>query len=758
MKASLRLITLCVTLATLTTACGDDASEAQNNTPTPTNNSTDNNSTDNNSTDNNSTDNNSTDNNSTDNNSTDNNSTGGTIEPPEEPAVIELLAEIEEGTSWSDVPQEIKEGMESRADAYLERYRERWGREGITQIAQTVIDSPTPEIEANVDNFLTARYGVTLSQITQPTLVEILQKYYAATYASWRVMVYNYVLVNGLDAPQPLDWDGVSEFDDHRIPDAQVMGEQEAYASELASELAKLGVMDLTQVEANVVRDLNVHLEQLIRSTVTIQYGGDMQRTAYNGAYWSWDIMWTRDASGGGAYDTDEAMIEALNAYQAANLRGLKWHNVGSQLALVEDSLPVLLYSADIEGFIGDPAQSEGAQQWILLNEWFAERAAAHPDADKACTIYTASDREKIWRGFVADGLVDGPPTLAAYQMTFEQYKTSLTDMFRSEIKVLVSDLLGAGTETNLDEAQVTAIHEALDDVDEYASLLDAAYAAIDAQSGSSTASDRVRAQLGAFETVGGYEDAEEVSPEDEAKIQAMWTQVRDFIIARYGGRRLDMEQALPQSVTVSNSNGSYATTDGETVSVVIGVGLERTLVNHYSTMIHEAQHAINFNLDTSTVRGAFVEGAALYTEELVLPKFLNEIYADDPIKARLAVFNELNGKAWSLGVTDATLRTLLRESCDEGEPNTIELVTSLLSDVYHIAPDRLQYGAVRAHLGTQYLTYLYGNVAYSDLLQWMRSESGIDELDPYHLLSCKMMSFDRTPEAVSDLQECLGQ
>ena len=148
---------------------------------------------------------------------------------------------------------------------------------------------------------------------------------------------------------------------------------------------------------------------------------------------------------------------------RSARFTPLKWLDVGTFASALNLSLCNGTDDDDVRKYVGDPATNDVAKGIILLKRWWIERLSANPDAQqKKCSVYSAQDRAQIWEAFSADQLFDedGASSMDDLRARLRNYRD------HSQSLILASSCLGS----------------------------------VDRQTGSPSASCRVRFRLGDFQ------------------------------------------------------------------------------------------------------------------------------------------------------------------------------------------------------------------------------------------------------------------
>jgi len=105
---------------------------------------------------------------------------------------------------------------------------------------------------------------------------------------------------------------------------------------------------------------------------------------------------------------------------------------------------------------------------------------------------------------------------------------------------------------------------------------------------------------------------------------------------------------------------------------------------------------------------------------------------------------------------TDATLSIFLRESCGEGERDSIAYAENVVKNYGYNDPAVLRLRSRRAHSSSQYLQYDYGLAMYTDLLSFQDGIGSTARVDAYLLQACGMPNPKKLSSSVDDLRACI--
>ncbi len=274
---------------------------------------------------------------------------------------------------------------------------------------------------------------------------------------------------------------------------------------------------------------------------------------------------------------------------------------------------------------------------------------------------------------------------------------------------------------------------------------------ALDEVTGNEAASGKVQQTLDKQPKVGGdYAADAPVRDADRTQILEMWNKIRAFIKREYSGYRVDIASLIPVEPIIITKGQNQNTLGGE---VTLALGSSLNLASFSSTFMHEIKHAIDQN-SHAAVEGAAWEGAATSIERQVWPIFIEEAMASQAALLPIARLKTEIDNVRFTATTDATLKIFLRESCDDGEPDTIAYARQIVQGYGYNEDDILELRSRRAHSSTQYLQYDYGLAMYTDLISYLQNGVGPEpRIDAYLLQACGLPSARKDKPTVDDLK-----
>jgi hypothetical protein len=232
-----------------------------------------------------------------------------------------------------------------------------------------------------------------------------------------------------------------------------------------------------------------------------------------------------------------------------------------------------------------------------------------------------------------------------------------------------------------------------------------------------------------------------------------VWANVRAGLVARgsTGTRVHPLDDHLPAEVTVDTEVSIRTQPPGE---IFVGLGLYTNEAQLYVTLTHEALHALDYSAGLDPT-GSAIEGAATLTAH----PLSREILAEFAPAARAPFYNLITatGDARRYGISDASVAVLTTD-CPAGEDSAV-LATSIAASWGASASAQAE-APLRAHWGTQFLSYLGGQYEYQKIVEYFEEqiEPGVDNgLDPFDLHSCGLVTPPLTPEIAAELELCLG-
>lgn len=666
-------------------------------------------------------------------------------------SISHWIARVPPGTAWSDVPAEVRRALEQHARAYFQELRGAWGTEALARKERKLLEAPTPEATANFDRVLQFLMSSEIDEGFVPSRAlqsAVLSKQLTRLYLVY-VAERRHLLP--IANPEFKDWDG-SEVREFVVHDERLIGEQKAYAADVESELRRIPEVELNPVERAIREKALFFARQLKRGATGFNAGGDDPRQAGTSAGWLYDYVTlytgrtiTRD---------DESFLRALNAH---TFQELLYVNRGT----------VDTFAWDFDSYVDqgllsesglDPKSNATGRDYLALVGWWKDRVLDHPDATRACTVYTPEMRARIWDAFTADNMAnaDGQETMESYAATYQATVTERLGRMHALAVDAVEASFPAGSPV-LSAAQKERVIAAIRAEARPAAILETTYAALDRATGGRAARAALEADFGKLRSIGGdYAEGETPRPGDVATVDAMWREVKAYLARHYGGLRVDIAALAPAGVRVTTGDNSFASpADG---SITIGLGRPWLTASLYSTILHEAKHAID-GKSKAPVIGAAWEGGGLAVEELVWPRFIEEVMASEAsLLPHYLLGTEIDNVRLT-ATTDATLKVFLRDSCGEGAPDTIAFAKQIVQGYGYDDEATLLLRARRAHMGAQYLSYDYGNVIVRDQARWLQENVGGDVVvDPFLLQACGIPRTDKTPGVLAALRSCLGR
>ena len=353
------------------------------------------------------------------------------------------------------------------------------------------------------------------------------------------------------------------------------------------------------------------------------------------------------------------------------------------------------------EAWLRDQGMSPNLIKAVLkLGNLYKTRVLAHSNKDKRCTLYSMEQRSKNWDAFTASQLsnADESETLEGYAVSYaavaQQRLSAMKDLAKSTLERLfprsASDLSEKEREIVL--AQVVAETRP-------AGILSTLYSALDAATGTTAASNKLRSQVEDQVMVGGYASGEPLRPEDQAVVLEMWDKIRTYLQREYSGYVVDIALLIPSAPTV--------TTTGETCFAAAGtvsIGLEKS-VEQSQPVFHVAprgQTRDRSELACGCGGGRRRARRRALSDRCGRSSLSKRWQANEELSvARLVT--EIDNVRFT-ATTDATLRIFMRGSCAANEPDTIDYAKQVVAGYGYTDPDILALRSKRAHASTQYI------------------------------------------------------
>jgi hypothetical protein len=661
---------------------------------------------------------------------------GGTLVAVSAPLDIQaLLSQVSDGASWQDLSPGLREEFERHAADLLRKDRMSWGRPGLAEKERILAEQPTQAMRDNIDRVLSVEYASLLPNgfalerdVKNPALRRLLIRLYLVSADRRQYLLF--------DHPDFRAWDGnpIREF---HLLDHQHVATMAAYTSDLETQLRMIPDAELDETEKAL----------RAKSYFITRAGKHFHRppVGISGSFaFATTYAWPPERR---PYAEDKALLDAYNASMFAEFQEV---NRGTLESFVLD------YDKEFnETWLKNQGMAPDLIKAVLkLGNLYRTRVLAHPDRDKRCTLYSAEDRSDNWDAFTASQLAnaDGSETMEGYAASYaalaQQRLAGMQDLARSTL-----DRLFPLNSSDLGEAQRATVLAQVSAATRPAGMLETLYAALDSATGTTTASDKLRAAVRDQTMVGGYATGEILRPDDQATVLEMWEKVRAYIQREYSGYLVDIASLLPRTPTITTTGDTCFASAG-----VVSIGLKNAWnkASLYSMVLHEAKHAIDQN-SHAPVEGAAREGAATSIERQVWPLFIEEAMASEAAKLPLArLITEIDNVRFT-ATTDATLKIFLRDSCAPDQPDTIDYAKQVVAGYGYTDPAVLALRSKRAHASTQYLEYDYGLAIYAGLLNYL--QAGVGEsprVDAYLLQACGMPSPAKDHAAIDRLTACV--
>jgi len=674
--------------------------------------------------------------------------------------VQEVLRDLPVTTRWVDLPISTRERLRELAEDRMEAFRSRWGGAAIEGKLKILLECPTPEMTSAMDEFYRVSYRsvlpetFTLKSVKNRDFARVLVEAYLGAYAIGRA---------GLTYPNAelpnRDWDGKSLFDSLLLPDRQTYEDWMRYFSRIASSVRKIDEASLTDVEKRL-------RQQVLFRARAGAVGALYTACELVSADGSILMAYKADKGRPVIFGSDDEVLREVNALYLPNT-AMKWMDRGTTKSAIAFSWCNGWSDEDIETYVGPIASSEVAKGIKLLKAWWIERLSSDPASDAKCTVYSADDRANIWEAFSADQQFnnDGSTTMETYRAQIVANAAGKRDRYRRMARLALDELFPNGSV--LSAAQRERVNAEIEQEAAFGLLLTKVAEFLDTAQGTKdgpaarTWRDAVQRNV---KRLGGYDAHEAIRPEDEAAIRAMFEQVKAWISNRYKGYPVDVAGVFPlfqfRVTTLNNSSTSMATGN-----ISFGIGTRRSLMEHYSLLLHETRHAVTGAWranapDKSKVRqdeGAVIEGSGVAVEELLLETFMRETLDDDLAVALYSLDYGIRD-ARLVGTTDATLQRYFRAGCsDPAEPDTVEFTKSI-ANRYGLTGVLGDNVALRPHAGTQYFQYISGGLQVLEDIAFLQNQIGpnIVPLDPFVLFACNLNNPMRNPDYVSTLKACV--
>lgn len=651
------------------------------------------------------------------------------------PPLEALLSQVPPDATWQTLSDLQRRQFERHATLVLENDRREWGRAGLAEKERVLLAQPTQAMRENINRVLAVTFsselpgGFSLQRdVVNADLANALVGVYLVKMSERGYLLYNH--------PDYRGWNG------ERLTELPILDDVErkdlaGYATTIDSRLRSLDEGRLTPNERAV------RAKALFTTRATKHLSNPPV-----GPSGSFDLAgmykWPPERR---PFAEDHALLQAYNASMFAKFQEVNRGTLGSfmynyeaefdQKVLEDYGLPPALVTAVLK-----------------LGTLYRTRTFAHPDHDHRCTLYSPEQRAAAWDAFTADQIsnADGQESMESYAETFFRLAQDRVPAMRELAIDVVNRTFPRGSRM-LTEAQRKMVLEQIMAETRPAAMLDAIYVALDKATGSSRASEALKATARDQPMVGGYAAGAPLRAKDKETIDAMWEKVRDYVVQHYSGYDVDLAPLIPASPKISTVSESTFALGGE-----VNIGLKKAWnkASLYSTLLHEMKHAIDQNSHRA-VEGAALEGAATSVERQVWPRFILIAMADEAERLPLALLITGIDNVRFTATTDATLKLYLRKSCDDDEPDTVDYVKQIVASYGYTDPDVLLLRSKRAHNATQYLEYEYGLISYTDTMAFLeRAVGGGVNVDAFLLQACGLSSARKAKTHVDKLASCV--
>ncbi len=667
-------------------------------------------------------------------------------------SVLELFESIAPDTKWADLPVATRAQLERVVKERLGAFEKAWGAQGLRAKQHVLRESPTPEMIQAFNEFIVAGFPNQVGPdfkaseaITNKPLLNVLKDLYLAKAGQARSASEFY-------GGTGKDWDG-QKYPEFALPSKTVIHATSKLAAEAIQRARKIPDGDLSEVE-RAVRDRAVlKLTGLATGSFgSYGVGGDDLLTPYGRASWGYDLNNAMTDGGGAIYKgRDEDFIKDATAYWLSP--ELTRVNAGTVLSATKDTMPMTLDPQQIKDQLGDPATSLPAKAAMLLGSWFSERLALHPDANQQGWKLSPKERDTMWRSFQADMLVPEASQLSVeeYGKTLQAVTAKQTEQYKAAASAAIEALFPPGGPLVSDAARAKVLAE-IQAQPTFGTLMAAIPASLDAATGGTQASALFNQELEGLGSVGGYDDGAAIKPEDQAKVQAAWDDVKAFIGRHYSGGKFDLAALLQKDIATSTTMGSSTDRTGK---ITIDLRPVTNTAGLYAMLLHEAKHALDFLTKVDTqVEGSAWEGAATLVQERPTRQLLEEAFAADPKKAALAKFSLINTDTRYGARSEATQVAFQAGPKEDGIAAAKEVAKK-----WGLTPEQTETLLQRAFNGLQYTQYKSGMAMQADLMDYLQSAAGpgAREIDPFVIQMYGLGSAAKDAQTVQRLKQALG-
>ncbi|MBK7861375.1 MAG: hypothetical protein IPJ65_22730 [Archangiaceae bacterium] len=635
------------------------------------------------------------------------------------PSMVKLFEGIALGTKWKDLPHETQVQLGQVVKEMTHSFDAKWNAQAL-RAKQTVLhDAPDRTMVEGFNRFVatvfeafvpvgfkaqhdlkneTVRNAMKDLVLTRAALAGTLNQYYGGTNT---------------------DWDGRLAHD-FPVPSAASTAAAQALAEKTLARLEKVKPDQLTEVEQALLPRLKMKLTSVATGSFGSSFGGREMLRPTRGS-WGSDLQMQLKANKKPEYHgRSEEFLRVATAFwltpltEGVNKGTIEAAHASNDMNNGPDTVKELL---------GDPATDEVAKAFSLLLQWHTEALDAHPDAHKLGYHFDQKQIDTMWRSFQADSMAgENAQTLPEFKASMDAQVAAATLTHKQETKDLVDAVFSQKGAPRLTAAQKQQVFAQIDAQPTFGTLASTLGAALDAATGTTKASEALQQALDAMPTVGGLDKGAPIPADVQQLVDDAWKEIKAYLGKTYHGS-VDLAATLPEKVRLSTTEGSSTDLKGD---IVIDLRPEQKLSELISMLKHEGKHSVDMQSDKrNAVEGTAWEGAARVAEQRVVPKFLAQKYAHDPVMAAVAKFSLINTDVRLAARTEATLVTLMTPNGHDAYHAAVKVGQKWGADVPSLI--------ARAFNGTQYTQYMGGQIAYNALLDYLGA--GLDfQLDPFWL------------------------
>lgn len=687
------------------------------------------------------------------------------VTPPTTPSpagsVLQLIADVPTGTKWESLPARTRALLRQAADARLAWFRSEWDRAALERKEGVLLACPTPKMLASIDRHLSEHLpngaGFSIGAVTDPLLRHALVRLYLANFAAFRA---------GISYPTRaipnLDWDGASRFASFPLPDAVAYRDIRAYAAEVVDDLLSVPEADLSVQEREWKQMAAMKARDVRAGAFLTNIGGqDWELPCQvSGAGGVLARSYEKDKGLREIFRDDEEVIAEFNAMYMPAIP-MKWVDVGTLASARHSGSCHQGIESDIAEWV-EPHSAAVAKAMNLLWSWWSERAG---EEVAPFTPYSEADREAVWDAFTAGQLVADrvDASMATFAGAVESFRQQRVDSYRQLAATAVA--LVFPDDRVLTPAQRKGVLREIASVEKYGRFNETIVTLLDrAQGTRNSPAARVwrAAWASNVQQIGGTQADGELRPSDVAKAQAMFEEVRAWLVLRYPNYPQSIPEALSK-VKISFHTGANAYAD-HFGAIQYGLGIRRSHLEVYSLLLHELRHAVRAaTLATAsapagiqTDDGFAAEGSGVAAEDMLRVQLLSDKLRN-PLAVVLYQLDFAIRDARFVATTEAVLSRYARSQCTTPScPTSIEAATAIAHR--HGLTGPLAATLVeRSHVGTQYLQYIFAGERVKSMLQQLSREIGTQRpIDPFMLFGCNLNNPRSSAEYVGKLKACL--